>query len=99
MSLTASALKRPIAVTMFFLGLVLLGFLSWQRLPLELIPNINYPQLTIVTSCENVAPLEMESLVTKKVEDGFGDSGPIAPPQVIFPGRDFPGGSGFRMGD
>ena len=75
MSLTASALKRPIAVTMFFLGLVLLGFLSWQRLPLELIPNINYPQLTIVTSCENVAPLEMESLVTKKVETALGTLG------------------------
>ena len=75
MSLTASALKRPIAVTMFFLGLVLLGFLSWQRLPLELIPNINYPQLTIVTSCENVAPLEMESLVTKKVEAALGTLG------------------------
>jgi HAE1 family hydrophobic/amphiphilic exporter-1 len=75
MSLTASALKRPIAVTMFFFGLVLLGFLSWQRLPLELIPNINYPQLTIVTSCENVAPLEMESLVTKKVEAALGTLG------------------------
>lgn len=75
MSLTASVQKRPIAVTMFFLGLVLLGFLSWQRLPLELIPNINYPQLTIVTSCENVAPLEIESLVTKKVEEALGTVG------------------------
>ena len=75
MSLTAAVQKRPIAVTMVFLGLVLLGFLSWQRLPLELIPNINYPQLTIVTSCENMAPLEIESLVTKKVESALGTVG------------------------
>jgi hydrophobic/amphiphilic exporter-1 (mainly G- bacteria), HAE1 family len=77
MNLTAAALKRPIAVTMFFLGLVLLGFLSWQRLPLELIPNISYPQLTIVTSCENMGPLEIESLITKKVEAALGTAGRI----------------------
>ncbi len=60
---------------MAFLGLVLVGFLSWQRLPLELIPNINYPQLSIVTSCENIAPLEIESLITKKVESALGTVG------------------------
>jgi HAE1 family hydrophobic/amphiphilic exporter-1 len=72
MSLTALVQKRPIAVSMFFAGLVLLGFLSWRRLPVELLPNINFPQLTIVTSCENVGPLEIESLVTKKVETALG---------------------------
>ena len=77
MNLTASVIKRPIAVTMFFLGLVLLGLLSWQRLPLELIPNISYPQLTIVTSCENMGPLEIESLITKKVEAALGTAGRI----------------------
>ncbi len=35
-------------------------------------PNLNYPQLTIVTSCENIAPLEMESLVTKNLEAVLG---------------------------
>ncbi|MGQ9920863.1 MAG: efflux RND transporter permease subunit [Desulfobacca sp.] len=72
MSLTAFVQKRPIAVSMFFAGLVLLGFLSWRRLPIELLPNINFPQLTIVINCENVGPLEIESLVTKKVETALG---------------------------
>ena len=72
MNLTELALKRPIAVSMVFLALGLIGFLSWQRLPLELMPNLNYPQLTIVTSCENIAPLEMESLVTKNLEAVLG---------------------------
>lgn len=72
MRLTDLALKRPIAVSMMFLALALVGFLSWQRLPLELMPSLNYPQLTIVTNCENVAPLEMESLVTKVMESSLG---------------------------
>jgi HAE1 family hydrophobic/amphiphilic exporter-1 len=72
MQLTNQALKRPIAVSMIFLALALLGFLSWQRLPMELMPNITYPQLTVVTHCENVAPLEMESLVTKPLESALG---------------------------
>jgi multidrug efflux pump subunit AcrB len=41
MQLTDLALKRPIAVSMIFLALGLMGFLSWQRLPLELMPNLN----------------------------------------------------------
>lgn len=64
--------RRPIAVSMFFAALVLLGFLSWRRLPIELLPNINYPQLTVVTSSENIGPLEMESLVSKKIETALG---------------------------
>ena len=54
MRLTHLALHRPIAVSMVFLALGLLGFLSWQRLPLELMPSLNYPQLTVVANCENV---------------------------------------------
>jgi HAE1 family hydrophobic/amphiphilic exporter-1 len=57
---------------MIFLALVLVGVLSWQRLPLELMPNLNYPQLAVVTDCENVAPLEMEALVTKPLESTLG---------------------------
>lgn len=72
MRFTELALKRPIAVTMIFLALVLVGLLSWQRLPLELMPSLNYPQLTVVTNCENVAPLEMEALVTKTLESALG---------------------------
>ena len=75
MRLTDLALKRPIAVSMIFLALGLMGFLSWQRLPLELMPNLNYPQLTVVTNCENVGPQEMESLVTKTVESALGTIG------------------------
>jgi HAE1 family hydrophobic/amphiphilic exporter-1 len=57
---------------MFFMAIVLLGFISWGRLPQELFPSITYPQITVVTSYENAAPEEMESLVTKIIEEAVG---------------------------
>jgi hydrophobic/amphiphilic exporter-1 (mainly G- bacteria), HAE1 family len=77
MNLTELALKRPIAVAMAFLALGLIGFLSWQRLPLELMPSLNYPQLTIVAGCESVTPVEMESLVTKHLEGAVSTVGRV----------------------
>jgi HAE1 family hydrophobic/amphiphilic exporter-1 len=57
---------------MAFLGVILIGFLSWVRLPQELYPPITYPQLTVVTVYENAAPEEIETLVTKPLEEVIG---------------------------
>ena len=54
---------------MIFVGVVLLGVISYLRLPRELFPPITYPQLTVVTNYENAAPEEIETLVTKPVEE------------------------------
>ncbi len=50
----------------------MLGFISLTRLPRELFPSITYPQLTIVTSYENAAPEEVETLITKIIEETAG---------------------------
>jgi HAE1 family hydrophobic/amphiphilic exporter-1 len=72
MSITKFALDRPVTVLMAFLATALVGFISWQRLPLELLPSLNYPQITILTTYENVAPPEIESLVSKPIEEAAG---------------------------
>ena len=41
--MTRFALDRPVTVLMAFLAIVLLGFISLQRLSLELLPSLNYP--------------------------------------------------------
>ena len=66
--MTRFALQRPITIIMAFLGITLVGVISWQRLRLELLPSLNIPQITVVTSYENTPPEEMESLVTKPIE-------------------------------
>jgi HAE1 family hydrophobic/amphiphilic exporter-1 len=72
MKVTKFALDRPVTVLMAFLAVVLLGIISWQRLELELLPSMDYPQITILTSYENVAPSEIESLVSKPIEEALG---------------------------
>ncbi|MBM4131203.1 efflux RND transporter permease subunit, partial [bacterium] len=39
----AHAVRRPVAVLMLFLGLVLVGWQARERLPVDLLPAINYP--------------------------------------------------------
>ncbi|MCH7504544.1 efflux RND transporter permease subunit [PVC group bacterium] len=66
------AVHRRVATIMVYLGVVLLGFISLTKLPNELFPPIVYPQLTVVTPYPNAAPEEVESLITKKIEEAVG---------------------------
>jgi HAE1 family hydrophobic/amphiphilic exporter-1 len=68
MSLIARVIQRPVAVAMLFLGVIFLGAISFRRLPIDLLPDIAYPKLVVYTSYPNVAPAEVERLVTEKVE-------------------------------
>lgn len=72
MSLPSFSVRRPITITMIFLGVVLLGIISWSRLPQELFPAITYPQLTVVTNYPNTAPEEVETQITKLIEEAVG---------------------------
>ena len=72
MSLSSFSVKRPVTVTMIFLAVILLGVISWTRLPQELFPPITYPQLTVVTNYPNAAPEEVETLITKLIEEAVG---------------------------
>ena len=75
MKLPDLAINKPVTVTMIFLGVVLMGLISLGKLPQELFPAISYPQLTIVTTYENAAPEEVETLITKIIEEAVGTVG------------------------
>ena len=72
MGLPAFSIRRPVTILMVYAGILLLGTISWFRLPQELFPPITYPQLSVVTRYENAAPEEIESLITKIVEEAVG---------------------------
>ncbi|MBU4312593.1 MAG: efflux RND transporter permease subunit [Candidatus Omnitrophica bacterium] len=72
MRLPEFSVNRPVTTSMFFIGILMLGLISLTRLPQELFPSITYPQLTIVTTYENAAPEEVETLITKIVEEAVG---------------------------
>lgn len=69
MSLTRLAITRPVTILMLVLALVILGLQSRSRLPVDLYPNIEFPMLFISTIYPGTGPEEMETLVTKPVED------------------------------
>lgn len=62
---------RPVTVTMIFLAIVLVGIIGLSNLPRELFPPITYPQLTVATSYANAAPEEIETLITKIIEEAI----------------------------
>ncbi len=72
MSLPEFSIKKKVTVYMFTLGLILLGVLSFMRLPQDLFPPITFPQITIVTDYSNAAPEEIETLITRVVEEAIG---------------------------
>ncbi len=72
MTLAEFSVKKPVTISMVFLGIVLIGAISWLRLPRELFPPVVFPQLSVVTRYANAAPEEVETLITKPIEEVVG---------------------------
>jgi HAE1 family hydrophobic/amphiphilic exporter-1 len=67
-SIPRTSTERPVAVWMLFLAIVLLGGISYARLPIDLLPDVSYPRLVIYTLYEEVAPAEVERRITEPIE-------------------------------
>jgi HAE1 family hydrophobic/amphiphilic exporter-1 len=63
------AIQRPIAVLMLFAALFLIGVISYVKLPVDLLPSITYPRLTIITTYEDIPAEDLERLVTQPIEE------------------------------
>lgn len=72
MGLPEFSTKKPVTTVMIFVGVMLFGIISLMKLPQELFPPITYPQLTVFTGYANAAPEEIETLLTKPVEEAVG---------------------------
>ncbi|MFB0526686.1 MAG: efflux RND transporter permease subunit [bacterium] len=70
MGLSEFAVKRPIAILMVFVGLIVIGGISLTRLSVELMPNASYGIVTIKINVRGgMPPEDIESLVTRPVEE------------------------------
>ncbi|MCS4200214.1 efflux RND transporter permease subunit [Salinibacter ruber] len=67
MALYDTSIRRPIATTMSFLVVIVVGAVSFYYLPVDLLPEIEYPQVSVTTSYPNVGPEEMEQIITDPV--------------------------------
>lgn len=69
MNLSRFSVERPIFTTMIMLILLLMGGVALSRLPIDLMPDISYPTLTVITTYENASPEEIEEMITRPVEE------------------------------
>lgn len=63
---------RPVAVLMVFLAVIVFGWFSIRLLPLNLMPDISYPKLTVRTEYPGAAPAEVEDNVSRPLEELLG---------------------------
>ena len=63
---------RPVAITMVVIAVVVFGLVSYQRLSLSLMPDISYPTLTVRTEYPGTAPEEVETLISRPIEQALG---------------------------
>ena len=73
MGLPSLSVKRPITISMLFLGIIIIGFIAFCRLPIELLPNFSFGDISIFINIRGgIPPEEVEELVTKPIEEAVG---------------------------
>jgi HAE1 family hydrophobic/amphiphilic exporter-1 len=63
---------RPVAILMVVIGICVFGYISYKQLPLNLMPEISYPSLTVRTEYTGTAPEEIETTISRPVEQALG---------------------------
>lgn len=72
MKLIEICTRRPVAISMLTFAVLLFGFVSQSRLELTLLPDLSYPTVTIRTELPGAAPEEVETLLSKPIEEAVG---------------------------
>lgn len=67
----ALAVKRPVAVLMIATAIVVFGAISLSRLPMDLMPEISYPTVTIRAAYPGAAPEDVEDRVARRLEQSL----------------------------
>ena len=62
-------INRPVFTTMFILVFVVFGLWSYPKLGVDLYPDVDLPLVAVTVTYEGTAPEEMETLVTKPIEN------------------------------
>ncbi|MCG5057177.1 MAG: efflux RND transporter permease subunit [Limnoraphis sp. WC205] len=76
-SLSAWSIKRPVPTLVLFLILTVVGLMSFPQLGIDDTPNVDIPAVNITVTQPGAGPTELETQVTKKVEDSVAGLGNI----------------------
>ncbi|RUM98670.1 efflux RND transporter permease subunit [Pseudaminobacter arsenicus] len=70
---SAWAIRNPVVPILLFIVLAVLGLMSFGKLPITRFPNIDLPLVSVTVLDPGVAPSELETQVTKRVEDAVAN--------------------------
>ncbi|BCJ90419.1 ABC transporter permease [Terrihabitans soli] len=73
LNISAASIKRPIPGIVLFVVLTILGLFAFSELPVTRFPNIDIPLVQVSVSEAGAAPSELESQVTKRIEDSVAN--------------------------
>ncbi|BAZ32442.1 acriflavin resistance protein [Cylindrospermum sp. NIES-4074] len=76
-NISAWSIKKPVPTIVLFLILTVVGWVSFTTLGIDINPNIDVPTVTVTVTQPGAGPAELESQVTKKVEDAVAGLGNI----------------------
>ena len=66
------SVHRRITLTMVVLGVIVLGWISLQRLPLEFLPSFSSSNISVQAPYRSSSPAEVERLIVRPLEDSLG---------------------------
>jgi HAE1 family hydrophobic/amphiphilic exporter-1 len=72
MKIVDFSIQRRVTVTMFMVAAIIFGYVGFTRLPINLLPDITYPTLTVRTEYPGAAPVEVERLISEPIEGVVG---------------------------
>jgi hydrophobe/amphiphile efflux-1 (HAE1) family protein len=70
---SAWSIRKPVPSILLFTVLCVLGVISFMKLPVTRFPNIDIPIVSVVVTQSGAAPSELESQITKRVEDAVAN--------------------------
>ncbi len=73
-SIAKFSVERPVAVTMRIAALVVLGAICLTKLPIDLLPAVTIPTVAVNTTWPNVAPEDMETSITRPIEEAVSSA-------------------------
>jgi HAE1 family hydrophobic/amphiphilic exporter-1 len=71
LKISAWAIKNPIPVAVLFIALIIAGIGCYMGLPIKQFPNVEFPAVTVTVTQSGAAPGEMETQVTRPIEDAI----------------------------
>jgi len=71
MKIYETAVRKPVSTILIFIGVIILGLFSLNRLSIDLYPELDFPALSVITSYGGASAADIEQNVTKRLEDNL----------------------------